>query len=363
MTAGPQSGGSAGPLSTSGGVTGATTATGGSPGQDGQALNMLSLTEAPAAARTFFWGTIDVSAPGFVGPPRDELTIGLGADHSLRYLSWKTLPTLPKTFGDAKGDFPLSGSRAVNLSPSIVADYTATVLDSPAPTSTHFLLREHIVSSDQCDFIEATEGTWTGSGWLVTYSDEGKLWAAAISAHGQGVLYPGDPKAAAPTAGQATLWSAPVELAAPGFYGPPVDHLTVALDAAGGIRWFSFQNFVRGVSFTDSSRELDPAKGLISGEGDVTYDNVAPPSPDHFVIRYHAYSSEKQNDYTEGLDGTRQGDTLVIRYFFSGKLWGANLEAHAAGTLVPASPAPPRTGSGGASGSSSGGTGGSATFP
>jgi hypothetical protein len=328
-------------------------------------LAVLSLTEAPAASRTFFWGTIDVTAPGFVGPPRDELTIGLGADNSLRYLSWKTLPMLPKTFGDGQGDFPLSGSRAVDLSPDILDDYSATVIDSPAPTSTHFLLREHVVSAKgQCDFIEATEGTWTGSGWSVAYSDEGKLWGATISAHGQGMLYPGDPKATAAT----TLWSAPVELVAPGFFGPPVDHLTVSLDAAGQLRWFSFQNFVRGVSFTGSSQELQPGKGTIAEEGDVTFDNVEPPTATHFVIRYTVHSEQKLNDYIEGLDGTRQGETLIIRYFFSGKLWGATLNAHAAGTLVPASPAPPsETGAGGAGGGGgaggAGGAGGNVMFP
>jgi len=161
------------------------------------------------------------------------------------------------------------------------------------------------------------------------------------------MLYPGDPKATAAT----TLWSAPVELVAPGFFGPPVDHLTVSLDAAGQLRWFSFQNFVRGVSFTGSSQELQPGKGTIAEEGDVTFDNVEPPTATHFVIRYTVHSDQKLNDYIEGLDGTRQGETLIIRYFFSGKLWGATLNAHAAGTLVPASPAPPAgTGAGSAGG-------------
>jgi hypothetical protein len=65
------------------------------------------------------------------------------------------------------------------------------------------------------------------------------------------------------------------------------------------------------------------------------------PTATHFVIRYTVHSEQKVNDYTEGLDCTRPGETLVIRYFFSGKLWGATLNAHAAGTLVPTSPSPP----------------------
>jgi hypothetical protein len=315
------------------------TATGGVSGQPTPALAMLSLAEAPAPTRTFFWGTIDVTAPGFVGPPRDEMTIGLGPDNSMRYLSWKTLPMLPKTFGDAKGDFPLSGSRGVDLRPDIDLDYTATAVDSSAPTATHFLLREHVASvAGQCDYIESTEGTMTGSGWSVVYSDEGKLYGSTIAAHAQGMLFPGDPNAPIPIAGQATLWSAPVELVAPGFFGPPVDHLTVSLDGAGQIRWFSFQNFVRGVSFTGSAQELEPGKGTIADEGAVTFDSVAPASPAHFVIRYAVHSGPKMNDYTEGLDGTRQGNTLVLRYFISGKLWNATIDAHAAGTLVPTSP-------------------------
>jgi hypothetical protein len=319
---------------------------------------MLSLAEAPTARRTFFWGTIDVTAPGFVGPPRDEMTIVAGQDNSLLYLSWKTLPMLPKTFGDAASDFPLSGSRAVDLRPDINLDYNATAVDAPAPTASHFLLREHVVSvQGQCDYVEATEGNQAGAGWSVVYSDDGKLYGATIAAHAQGTLFPGDPNAASPAAGQASFWSAPVELTMPGFYGPPVDHLTVALDGTGHLRWFAFQNFVRRVSFIGNTPELQPGAVTIADEGVVTFDSVVPATQDHFVIRYHAQSDSKQNDYTEGLDGTRQGDSLVVRYFISGKLWGANIDGHAAGTLVPSSPSA-TGGTGGAGGSSGNGAGG-----
>lgn len=349
-------------------------ATGGG-GQTGPELSLLSLAEAPAATRTFFWGNIDVTAPGFVGPPRDEMTIGLGPDNSLRYASWKTLPMLPKTFGDAVNDFPLSGSRSVDLSPDITLDYTATVLDAPVPTSTHFLLRYHVVSKQgQCDYIESTEGTWTGSGWSVVYTDDGTLYGATIAAHAQGTLFQGDPTASAPTAGQAGLWSAPVELTAPGFYGPPVDHLTVALDGSGQVRWFSFQNFVRSISLSDSTQGMDASSILLADEGAVAFDNVVPATAAHFVVRYKVHSDAKLNDYTEGLDGTRQGDALVVRYFISGKLWGATIDGHAAGTLVPASPSATggiggsgggggMGGPGGGAGNSAGGAGGYAMYP
>ena len=50
----------------------------------------------------------------------------------------------------------------------------------------------------------------------------------------------------------------------------------------------------------------------------------------------------------------------MVRYFISGKLWGADIDAHAAGTLVPASPSATGGvgGAGGASGASGGGAGG-----
>jgi len=314
------------------------TAQGDTTGAPGVALSALSLIEAPAPTRTFIWGTIDVTAPGFVGPPRDELTVGLGLDNSVRYLSWKTLPMLPKTYGDAPSDFPLSGSRSVDLTPSISDDYTATALDSAA-SANHFLLREHVVTSQGLnDYVESIEGTPSGNGWSVVYSLEGKLHGSSINAHGQGVIYAGDPKASSPVAGQPSLWSAPVELTAPGFSGPPVDHLTVALDGSGQIRWFSFDRLMRQVSFSSTTDGM-PAGGItLASEGSVTFDNVVPATATHFVTRYQVHSTDKQHDYTEGLDGTRQGDTLTLRYFISGKWWGATIDGHAAGTLVPASP-------------------------
>jgi hypothetical protein len=62
----------------------------------------------------------------------------------------------------------------------------------------------------------------------------------------------------------------------------------------------------------------------------------------HFVIRYHAVGNpnlenEIRSDYVEGFDGTVEDDTLLVRYFIKGKLWGAVIDAHDAGTLVPAS--------------------------
>jgi hypothetical protein len=308
----------------------------------GPPLAGLSLTEAPATAATpaFFWGTIDLTAPGFVGPPRDRMTIGLGPDNSLRYVSWKTLPMLPKSFGDADSDYPVSGSRTV-VPLAISPTYTATVLDSSIATPDHFLLRYHVLDEGgSCDYIESTEGTRNGNGWSVVYSLEGKLLGAAMDAHAQGTLFPGDPDASVPEPGQASLWFAPVALSAPGFVGQPIDHLSLALDGNGQIRWFMFDHFVRRVSFPNNPDNLGPNALNLNNEGSVTFDDVIPATSSHFVIRYHVKSEYKQNDYTEGLEGTRQGDSLLVRYFISGKLWGSGdmIDGHSTGILMPASP-------------------------
>ncbi len=336
----------------SGGTGGA-----GAGGQPGQALAMLSLTEAPAATETLFWGQLDAQAPGFATLPQDMLTIGLGPDNGLRYMAWQTMPAQPKTYGDGPHDFPLTGSRQVDLSPDQTVVYDqVTVLDSPAPTATHFLLSSHYVSTgSQCDYVESIEGTAAGDGWAIVYSAQGILYAAHFSSSAQGTIYQRDPTATVAPAGQPSLWSAPVEMTAPGFTGPPVDHLTVSLDGSGQLRWFMFKNFVRTVSFTGNTNELPPGNaGTVADQGTVTYDDVVPATPAHFVIRYHAYSTEKLNDFVEGLDGTRQDDSLIVRYFITGKLWGAAIEGHAAGTLVPASPSP-TGGVGGAGGSTGSG--------
>jgi hypothetical protein len=309
-------------------------------GDSGTLLAMLPLSEAPAATQTLFWGTLDVSAPGIAIPPKDQLTIGLGPDNSLRYLGWQTVPGLPKTYGDGANDFPLSGTRAVDLKPgnAVVFD-EVTALDSPAPTATHFLLRSHYVSSgSNCDFIESVEGTRSKDGWAIVYGEQGTLFAASITVNAVGTVYPRDePSNRVATLGQPSLWSAPVELVAPGFPGPPVDHLTLALDGTGKIQWFAFQNFVRRVSFATSSQNLPLGGSLLSEEGTVSFDSVVAPSQAHVVTRYQVLSDTTLNDFTEGFDSTRKGDSVMVRYFISGTLRGTPIEAHAAGLLTPAS--------------------------
>jgi hypothetical protein len=296
----------------------------------------LSLAQAPAATQTFYWGTVNLSVPGFAVPPSDMLTVSVDASGGLRYVSFQKFLIVDKAFGDAPDEFPLTGTKHV-ANGGNGGDGDVTVLDNPAPTGDHFLLSYHVVNTDsEDDYIESTEGTLAPVGWTITYWMTGTVEGAAIDANANGTVYPGDPNAPTPVAGQPATWSAPVELTAPGFVGPPVDHLTVTTDGQGQIQSLSYQKFpVSPHTFGGSGNFPLSGTGQESGRT-VTVDMSAPPSPDHFMLRYHVVG--EFDDYEEGIDGTRAGNGLIVRYFIQGSLEGATIDAHAAGTLVPASP-------------------------
>ncbi|HKP55113.1 MAG TPA: hypothetical protein VJV78_00250 [Polyangiales bacterium] len=320
--------------------------------QVGGLLQELSLKEAPAPRQRFYWGAMDVTAPGKAGDGRDTFTIALDEDNTLRYLSWKTLPHFPKTFGDAKNAFPVAGSKQVDTHPDYLSVFDVTVEGSPTFTATRFELSMRVVGTDPyidgiTDYVESTSGERNGQGWDVSYSAHGKFRSAVHDVDARGTLYTGDPNAPAPS-DKGSVWSAPVELEAPGSYGPPFDHMTVELGPTGQPRSFDFEKF-RGAPVTFGSGQEDiPLSGTATrrdGDLRITVDDAVAATRDHFVIRYHAVGNvnlngEQLSDYVEGLDGTRFGDTLVVRYFLRGRVWGATMDAHAAGTLAPASPNP-----------------------
>ena len=320
-------------------------------GQVGGLLQELSLKEAPAPKQRFYWGAMDVTAPGKAGDGRDTFTIALDEDNTLRYLSWKTLPCFPKTFGDAKNAFPVAGSKQVDTHPEYLSVFDVRVEGTPMFTATRFELSMRVVGTDPyidgiTDYVESTSGERSGQGWDVSYSAHGKFRSAVHDVDARGTLYTGDPNAPAPS-GDGSTWSAPVELEAPGFTGPPFDHMTVELDRAGQLRAFDFEKFRRRVTLGSGQEDIPPSGKATRRDGDllVTVDDAVAATRDHFVIRYHAVGNvnlngEMLSDYVEGLDGTRSGDTLIVRYFIRGKLWGATIDAHAAGTLAPASPDP-----------------------
>jgi hypothetical protein len=300
-------------------------------------LNGLPPSEAPApsarfASWTLFWGTLDVTAPGFAGPPRDELTLALDADNLPRYLSWNTLPSFTKTFGDAADEFPLSGTKRVTPSNSS-AVFEATVLDAAPATSDHFLLRTQLVSEDGLsNYVEQVEGWANAGGWDVHYTEQGAYFGASLDAEGVGFVATGDQGTPI-----SNVWSAPVEVVSPGFPGAPIDHMTVSLADTGQLRSFGFERFVRpNVTFGFGPDDLPVSGSVIRGDLTVTVDPAVAPNDGHFVLRYHVAQPSRLNDFVEGIEGTRVGDTREVRYFISGTLFGASIEAHASGTLLPA---------------------------
>jgi hypothetical protein len=300
----------------------------------------LSLSLAPAPTQTFYWATVNVSAPGFAGDGTDVLTISLDGSGNLHYLSFKTLPMIFKTFGDGVDEYPLSGTKHVEPGPSAGFAVDVTVLENPPPTSNHFLLSYHVVNTQEdYDYIESTEGNLSGAGWAVTYSQVGTFDGVAMNANASGTLYAGDPSVTAPDAGQPATWSAPAELVAPGFYGPPADHMTVATDGTGQIQAMQFERFPVLPRTYGSGASDWPLSGTATvGERTITVDLSSLQAPDHFALQYHVKSTSLDDDYEEGIDGTRMGAGLVVRYFIQGSLEGASIEAHAAGTLAPAAP-------------------------
>ncbi|MEY4578048.1 MAG: hypothetical protein RL701_2751 [Pseudomonadota bacterium] len=309
------------------------------------ALKSLSLHEAPPPTRTFYWGEGPVSAPGFAVPARDTLTIALAADNQVRYLSWKSLVSLPKVFGDGPQEFPLAGTRNIDLHPEFNSSYDVTVEDNPKPTVSHFLFGIRVVSDARSDdkgsdYRERIEGTRVRDGdpWDVVYTEKGRFRSAKVDARGDARLYTRDPNVVSVVASRGSFWKAPVELTAPGFFGPPVDHLRVALDAQGQLKSFGFERFARSeVTFGAEPADVPLSGATLRNAFEIAVDDAVEPTTDHFVLRYHAKGGpEGISDYVEGLDGTRSGDTLLIRYFIKGKLRGAAIDAHAAGTLVPA---------------------------
>jgi hypothetical protein len=302
----------------------------------------LSLAVAPAPTQTFYWGTVDVNANGFAGTPSDTLTISLDETGELHYLGFKTFPMLTKTFGDAPDQYPVAGTKDVAAGEPSGYPETVTVLENPTPTSSHFLLSYHVVIPQfSSDFVESTEGTLSGNGWAITYSEIGTFDGVAMNATATGTIYAGDPNAPAPVAGQAALWSAPVETGStPVIAGVPVDHLTIGTDAQGQIASLAFQQLMILPRTYGTGTNDFPLSGTgMAWDRTITVDNVTPPDPNHFMIESHIQSSEDDDDYEEGIDGTLMGNGLVVRYFMQGKLEGLSIDLHAAGTLVPAEPA------------------------
>lgn len=295
-------------------------------------LLRLSEQEAPVPTRTFYWGYGTTISPGFALFPDDKLTIALDGENRLRYLKWLRFAPA-RSFGESAEDFPLSGAKQGVPAVGSSCTYDADVQTQSATDSSWSVRIGALSDGCNCDYVEALEGTRDEEGWSIVHTMQGVLFAASIDSRTDAKLYDHDPDAEIPVPGQPSSWSAPVELTAPDFYGPPVDHLKVSLDAQGVPLSFAFTRFARKQTFGTGSKDF-PLTGESTREsGTITVDDAEAPTSEHFVLRYQVKG--QLNDYVEGIDGTREGDRLVVRYFIKGKLRGATIDAHAAGTLVP----------------------------
>lgn len=338
----------------------------------GTGLQTLSLSEAPAATQTFYWGDTTVTSPGFAGEGTNLLTLSLDGQGRLRYRAFRVGFGFDETFGDQPGDFPLAGTKHVELGNP---GYDVTVEDTSPATALHFATHLHVVGGPVpvTDLIETLDGVRAteNDGWQITYALVGRLWSSSIDMHATGVVYAGGPPVAAPAPGQKSFWSGPVALSAPGFAGDPIDRLTVALDEKGAIHAMMFDLFSTGAAdyldqpadFVLADFTLNPHRSDGPADVAVTFDATAPPTASHFVSRFHVVAPSLLSDFVEGIDGTREGNGLVVRYFFRGTDGTVPLEAHAAGTLSPIDEPPFFTGSGGAEGGGTGGAGGTGGMP
>jgi len=110
------------------------------------------------------------------------------------------------------------------------------------------------------------------------------------------------------------IWYGPVGLSVPGFYAPPVDHLTVALDDS-GLRSVAFQQFFRTLSVT-GGEVTTPA--LDNGRHFPV--EVAAVSATAFELRYTASAPAEGVDYVESVQGELRDGELAVTYFVRGAL-------------------------------------------
>lgn len=118
------------------------------------------------------------------------------------------------------------------------------------------------------------------------------------------------------------------------------------LSADGQLSALSFEKFTRrDLTFGETYLDLPLSGTREVDDLNVTVDDSVTASESRFAFSYHAESrktvdgdsdSEPSNAYDEGLEGTRSGDSLDVRYFIKGRLWGSAIDAHTSGTLLPA---------------------------
>jgi hypothetical protein len=147
----------------------------------------------PQAALSGIWyGLVSLSAPGFAGPPVDQLTISFDAEGRPQHVRFEVFTVLPLSFGEGDHAFPFSGTRWVRP-PDTSWSFDAEVLDSSF-TASSFELELDILSHDDTTPLTDVRVTLAGElgelGLDVSYSMVGILQSTPIEAQAQGILVP-----------------------------------------------------------------------------------------------------------------------------------------------------------------------------
>jgi hypothetical protein len=156
-------------------------------------LHRVGAVRPPSSALPGIWyGLVALSAPGFVGPPEDQLSISFDAQGRLRNLRFEVFSVFPLTFGDSESDFPLTGARLVRPRET-TASYDAEVQQSSFTASSFAIaleIRNHDDTSATTDIAVSITGALGEQGLDVSYSMVGIVYTAPVDAHAEGLLLP-----------------------------------------------------------------------------------------------------------------------------------------------------------------------------
>lgn len=163
---------------------------------DGLATGLLHRVGTPrpprAALAGIWYDEVSLSAPGFAGPPRDQLTLAFDVEGRLEHLRFAVFTVLPLSFGESESDFPLSGARWVRPVDSGWS-FDAEVLNAsftPASFDLELVVRNHDENTPLTDVTVSLTGTLSDVGLQVSYDMVGILYTSPVDAHAEGTLLP-----------------------------------------------------------------------------------------------------------------------------------------------------------------------------
>lgn len=156
-------------------------------------LHRVGSPRTPSATLSGIWyDEVSLSAPGFAGPPRDQLTLAFDVEGRLKHLCFADFTVLPLTFGESESEFPLSGARWVRPRDS-AASFDAEARNASFTPSSFDLelgIRDHDEGSAFTDVTVSVTGTLSDVGLYVSYDMVGTLYTSPVNAHAEGTLLP-----------------------------------------------------------------------------------------------------------------------------------------------------------------------------